>query len=70
MSHVRPLADPHTVRDLLGVGEVRDQLTGDAKSMGDYARNIDRGVCDPLNGGDDLQHRCHALGFGGATDRQ
>ena len=66
---VRALAHPHPVRDLLGVGEVGDQLPGDAEAVGDDAGDVDRRVGDPLDRRDDLQHRGHGVGLAGVAGR-
>jgi len=61
--HVRSLPHEDPVRHLLGVREVRHELTGDAEAMGHDPGDVDRVVGDALHGADDLQHRGHRLGL-------
>ena len=62
VGHVRSVADPHAVGDLLGPGQVCDQRPRDAQTAGDHPGDVGGGVADPLDGADDLQYRRHGVG--------
>jgi hypothetical protein len=68
--HVRALADQDPVRHLLGVGQVGDELCGNAQPVRDDSGDVDGVVAHPLDGGHHLEHRRHALGVTGAAGRQ
>ncbi len=70
VGHVGTLADEDAVRDLLGHGQVDQQLCRDPELVGDHPGHVDRVVTDAFDGADHLQHRAHGFGLLGATSGQ
>jgi hypothetical protein len=66
---VRAVAHEHPVRDLLGLGQVGDQLAGDAEAVGDDAGDVGGGLADALDRRDHLQDRRHGVGVAGVAGR-
>jgi hypothetical protein len=67
---VRALAEEHAMGDLLRLREVGHQLPGNAQSVTDDAGDVDRGVADPFDGRDHLEHRRHGVGLLGRPGSQ
>ena len=67
VGHVGSVAYQHTVRHLLGIGEVGDELLGDSEAMGDDPGDVHGVIGHALDGGHHLEHRRHSLGLPGTA---